>query len=67
MHIGLICCKDKLLQVYLRGLKLLEIAMVAPICGKDIGAKRLNREVTPFINLLISKAEELNYRARDVS
>jgi hypothetical protein len=41
--------------------------MVAPICGKDIGAKRLNREVTPFINLLISKAEELNYRARDVS
>ena len=67
MNMANICCNDKLLQIYLISLKLLEKAMTSPICGPDITSKRMNHEVTPFIKLLLSKVEELNYRAREVS
>jgi len=67
MNMANICCRDKLLQIYLISLKLLEKAMTPPICGPDITPKRMNHEVTPFIKLLLSKTEELNYRAREVS
>lgn len=62
-----IACRDKLLQIYFIGLKILQTAMAPPVCGDDIPLKVINNAVKPFIQLLIDKISELNYRARDVS
>ena len=61
------CCYDKLLQVYFTGLKILTIALRPPICGEEILTREVNREIFPFIKLLLTKVEELNYRVRDVT
>jgi hypothetical protein len=41
--------------------------MKTPICGDEILPKEINKEIQPFIALLLSKVEELNYRVRDVT
>jgi len=41
--------------------------MAPPICGDDIPHKVINNAVKPFIQMLIEKISELNYRARDIS
>ena len=41
--------------------------MKTPICGDEILAKEINKEITPFISLLLNKVEELNYRVRDAT
>lgn len=67
LKVALTCCYDKLLQVYFTGLKVLTLALKSPICGDEILPKEINYEIKPFIGLLLSKVEELNYRVRDVS
>ena len=42
-------------------------AMKPPICGDEILPREVNKEFQPFIGLLLSKVEELNYRVRDVT
>ena len=37
------------------------------ICDGTIPSKIVNKEVQPFISILVEKIEELNYRARDIS
>jgi hypothetical protein len=44
-----IACRDKLLQIYFIGLKILQTAMAPPICGDDIPPKVINNAVKPFI------------------
>jgi len=67
MMIAKVSCLDKLLQIYFIGLKTLAKALSPPICDGSIPTKMLNREVQPFISILVEKIEELNYRARDIS
>lgn len=43
------------------------MAMSPAICGDDIPHKVVNAAVKPFIQMLIEKISELNYRARDIS
>jgi hypothetical protein len=50
-----IACRDKLLQIYFLGLKILEAAMKPPICGDDIPHKVINQAIKPFIGILIDK------------
>ena len=67
MMIAKVSCLDKLLQIYFIGLKTLAKALSPPINDGSIPVKLLNREVQPFIAILVEKIEELNYRARDIS
>ena len=67
MIIAKACCLDKLLSVYFVGLKLLHATMNPPVCDESISAKVLNREVLPFISLLIEKVQQLNFKAKEVS
>jgi centrosomal protein CEP104 len=60
-------CRDKLLQIYFLGLKILGAALQPPICGDDIPHKLINTTIRPFITMLIDKISELNFRARDIS
>jgi centrosomal protein CEP104 len=66
-EIAAIACRDKLLQIYFLGLKLLEEALSPKICGGDVPAKTVDRAIRPFVRLLIDKVGEMNYRARDIS
>ena len=63
--VSLTCCYDKLLQVYMLGLKILQATFSEPICGPEITAREMNREFLPFIKLLLTKVEELNFKVRD--
>ena len=67
MMIAKVSCLDKLLQIYFIGLKTLSKALSPPICDNSIPTKMLNREVQPFVSILVEKIEELNYRAKDIS
>ena len=60
-------CEDKLLQIYFLGLKLLKRGLEPDICMPKITAKMVQREVYPFIDLLIQKIEELDFRAKENS
>jgi len=64
--IAKICCYDKLLNVYFTGINILSKAIMPPICV-GVPARRIKKEVTPFIKLLISKVEQLNDKAREKS
>lgn len=41
--------------------------MKPPICGEEILPREINKEIQPFIKVLMTKVEELNYRVRDVT
>jgi centrosomal protein CEP104 len=62
-----LACEDKVLSVYLHGLKVLITAMEPPICDGKVTPKMVNDAVKVFIPVLLTKISELNYRARDIS
>ena len=67
LELASIGCRDKLLQVYFLGIKLIELALDPKVCGGDIPSKEIGRRLRPFVTLLIDKIGEMNYRAKDVS
>ncbi len=60
-------CQDKILQVYFVALKVLVQLLNAPVCGSDVSESQINKEIQPFLGLLLNKISELNNRARDIS
>ena len=67
MAIAKIALTDKLLQIYLLGLRIMEIAMQEPICGAKLNPKIVNKEATQLAAPLLTKVEELNFKARQDS
>jgi len=69
-EIAMIACRDKLLQIYFLGLKMLETVTTdseGRFYGGDVTKKQAEQAFKPFIKLLIEKIGEMNYRARDIS
>jgi centrosomal protein CEP104 len=60
-------CEDKVIQIYLEGLKVLATALAPPVCGNDIDPVLIQKSVQWFIPRFIKKVSELNYRARDLT
>jgi centrosomal protein CEP104 len=67
IEIAKYACDDKVVQIYLEGLKLLATALAPPICGNDIDPLLIQKSVQYFIPKFIKKISELNYRARDLT
>ena len=67
MTVARIACTDKLLQIYLIGLKILKLALALPICGPHLNQKIVAKEASQLTLPLLSKVEELNFKAREVS
>lgn len=67
IEIALIGCRDKLLQIYLKGLDILEQTLTPKICGGDVPPRLVDKSIRPFVRLLIDKIGEMNYRGRDRS
>lgn len=62
-----IACEDKILSIYLIGLKVLLTALSPPISETKVTGKTINSSVKEFIPVMLTKICELNYRARDLS
>lgn len=64
---AMIASEDRVMPIYLYGLKILITAMSSPIGDTKVTAKMINNSMRIFIPILLSKVSELNYRARDIS
>jgi hypothetical protein len=62
--IAKIAIQDKLLQIYLIGLRILELAIKEPVCGQHITPKIFTKECSQLTGLLLLKVEELNFKSR---
>ena len=58
---------DKLQQIYMVGLKILDLALKPPVYNDKFGKKILNRDVSKFTKILIAKSEEVNPRGREIA
>lgn len=67
IDISLIACEDRVMPIYLYGLRVLIAAMSPPICDLRVTPKMINDAIRIFIPILLDKVSELNYRARDIS
>ena len=59
--------EDKVLEVYLIGLKILTTCLKPPVCGDDIQPVIINKVLSEFAVILIKKIGEFNTKARDIS
>ena len=41
--------------------------METPVCADEITAREVNKEIQPFLKLLMLKVEELNFRVREIT
>lgn len=60
-----ICIKDKLIQVFNIGLKLLSVVMNEQVCGGDIPRKVIEGLALKFIPILIDKYCDYAFKAKD--
>lgn len=67
VEVSKFACEDKVIQIYLEGLKILATALSPPVCGNDIDPTLIQKSVHYFIPKYIKKISELNYRARDLT
>jgi len=61
--IAKVAITDKLLQIYLIGLRILELAIKDPICGSFIMPKLFTKEASQLTGPLLLKVEELNFKS----
>ena len=59
--------EDKVLEIYLCGLKIQKVALKPPVCGDDIPVAIVNKVLAEFSTILIKKIGEFNTKARDIS
>jgi centrosomal protein CEP104 len=67
IDVAKLACDDKVIQIYVDGLKLLSTCLAPPICGNDIDPGTIQKSVAFFIPRYIKKISELNLRARDLT
>jgi centrosomal protein CEP104 len=67
IEVSKFACEDKVVQIYLEGLKILATCLAPPVCGNDIDPMVIQKSVSYFIPKFIKKICELNYRARDLT
>ena len=60
-------CDDKVVQIYLDGIKIQATALAPPVCGNDIDPNLIQKSTQIFIPKFIKKISELNLRARDLT
>ena len=58
---------DKVIQIYLEGLKILQTCLAPPICGNDIEPSFIQKSVKYFLPIYIKKISEFNDKQRDLT
>lgn len=60
-------CDDKVIQIYLEGLKLLQTCLAPPICGNDVDPNFIQKSINYFLPIYIKKISEFNDKQRDLT
>lgn len=58
---------DKVIQIYLEGLKILQTCLAPPICGNDVEPSFIQKSVKYFLPIYIKKISEFNDKQRDLT
>lgn len=58
---------DKVIQIYLEGLKILQTCLAPPVCGNDIEPSFIQKSVKYFLPIYIKKISEFNDKQRDLT
>lgn len=59
--------EDKVNQIYIESIQIIETCLSPPICGNDIPPTQIQKQIKYFIPIIIKKISELNMRQRDLS
>ncbi|MCQ2820067.1 MAG: hypothetical protein MJ252_22600 [archaeon] len=59
--------EDKVIQIYLEGLKILQTCLAPPICGNDIEPNVIQKAVREFLPIYLKKIAEFNDKQRDLT
>ena len=67
IEISKLTCDDKVIQIYLEGLKILQTCLAPPVCGNDIDPTYIQKSVKYFLPIYIKKISEFNDKQRDLT
>ena len=57
-----IACDDKIIHIFIEGVKLLKVCLAPPVCGKDVEPNYIQKSVNYFLPLFIKKLSEVNHK-----
>ena len=60
-------CDDKVIQIFIEGLKLLKTCLAPPICGNDVEPSFIQKSIRYFLPIYIKKISEFNDKQRDLT
>ena len=67
IEISKLTCDDKVIQIYLEGLKILQTCLAPPVCGNDIDPTYIQKSVKYFLPIYLKKISEFNDKQRDLT
>lgn len=60
-------CDDKVMQIFIEGLKLLKTCLAPPVCGNDVEPTFIQKSIRYFLPIYIKKISEFNDKQRDLT
>ena len=60
-------CDDKVIQIFIEGLKLLKTCLAPPVCGNDVEPNFIQKSIRYFLPIYIKKISEFNDKQRDLT
>ena len=60
-------CDDKVIQIFIEGLKLLKTCLAPPVCGNDVEPSFIQKSIRYFLPIYIKKISEFNDKQRDLT
>ena len=60
-------CDDKVVQIFIEGLKLLKTCLAPPVCGNDVEPSFIQKSIRYFLPIYIKKISEFNDKQRDLT
>lgn len=67
IEISKLTTDDKVIQIYIEGLKILQTCLAQPICGNDIDPTYIQKSIKSFLPIYIKKISEFNDKQRDLT
>ena len=60
-------CADKVVQIFIEGLKLMKTCLAPPVCGNDVEPSFIQKSIRYFLPIYIKKISEFNDKQRDLT
>jgi centrosomal protein CEP104 len=67
IEVAKLASDDKVIQIYLDGLKILQTCLAPPVCGNDVDPAFIQKSIKYFLPIFIKKISEFNDKQRDLT